>query len=403
MMVRVVFVLFLFLSSSLPALAEKRVALIIGIDKYDNLGANAQLKKAKSDAAAVARVLSDLGFDVIAKEDVSRSAFNSHWQDFLNKLTPGDTAAFYFAGHGVEFGGRTYLLPRDVPSVKPGRDELLRREALSLQEFLVDLKEKGTRLNLVILDACRDNPFEQVAGRSVGSQRGLAMAEPPEGTFIMYSAGSGETALDQLSSADRNPNSVYTRNLLPLLKTPSMSLTEVAEQVRVLVRQMAATVQHRQTPAYYNQVLGQVCVAGGDCGRRVAADAWDRTKDTTSIPALEAFVRRFGDTYYGDLAKVRLSELKQAAETAKRKADELDAERRRLAMLQQEEERKRAEAQQAAEGAKKKAEDYDAEAAATKKLTLAVPPQPKSRAVAVSDGQYKGILDCDKLPWAGPL
>jgi formylglycine-generating enzyme required for sulfatase activity/uncharacterized caspase-like protein len=346
-MVRIVFVLLLcLLSLPLPALAEKRAAFVVGIDKYDNLSKDAQLDKARNDARAVARLLKDLGFDVIAKEDIARSAFNSHWQDFLNKLGPGDTAAFYFAGHGVEFGGRTYLLPRDVPSLKPGRDELLRREALSLQEFLADLKEKGTRLNLVILDACRENPFEQVAGRSVGGRRGLPITEPPEGTFIMYSAGAAETALDVLDENDRDPNSVYTRHLLPLLKTPGLSLTEVAEQVRVSVRQMAATVQHRQTPAYYNQVIGRVCLAGGDCGLRIVAgpasptsseagEAWAVTRGTTSIPALEAFIRRFGDTYYGDLAKVRLAEMKENEVAAKRKVEEdakAEAERQRVTL-----------------------------------------------------------------------
>jgi uncharacterized caspase-like protein len=373
MMVRIVFVLLLCLLLPSPALAEKRVALVIGIDKYDNLGPSAQLRKARSDAAAVARVLRDLGFDVIAKEDVTRSAFNSHWQDFLNKLTPGDTVAFYFAGHGVEFAGRSYLLPRDVPNLKPGRDELLRREALSLQEFLADLREKGTRLNLAILDACRDNPFEQVAGRSVGSRRGLAVSEaPPEGTFIMYSAGSGESALDRLNDADRDANSVFTRNLLPLLRSPGMPLTEVAKQVRVAVRQMAATVQHRQTPAYYDQVLGPVCLAGGECGTRVAgaeaAEAWDRTRDTTSVAALEAFIRRFGDTYYGDVAKARLAELEEAArvaEAAKQRAEE----RQRFALPQHERETERAEAAKAAEGKRAAAASGDeAKPAALSKL-----------------------------------
>jgi formylglycine-generating enzyme required for sulfatase activity len=211
--------------------------------------------------------------------------------------------------------------------VKPGRDELLRREALSLQEFLADLKEKGTRLNLVILDACRENPFEQVAGRSVGRIRGLAITEPPEGTFIMYSAGAGETALDALNDDDRNPNSVYTRHLLPLLKTPSLTLTDVAEQLRVSVRQIAATVQHRQTPAYYNQVLGRVCLAGGDCGPRGAPASvqsaevertWDRVKDTTSIPALDAFRQQYGKSnlVYDRLAEGRIEELKKLAMVA---------------------------------------------------------------------------------------
>src|SRR5262249_39910298 len=126
------------------------------------------------------------------------------------------------------------------------------------------------------------------------SRRGLAVSEPPpEGTFIMYSAGAGESALDRLDDdTDRDPNSVFTRNLLPLLPAPGLTLTDGAEQVRVSVRQMAGTVKHLQTPAYYNQVLGRVCLAGGDCGARPpdaapavqateAERAWDRTKDTT--------------------------------------------------------------------------------------------------------------------------
>jgi hypothetical protein len=306
------------------AQTENRVALVIGIDKYDNLGPQAQLRKAKGDSAAIAKALKDLGFDVIAKDDVTRSAFNSHWQDFLNKLSPGDTAAFYFAGHGIELGGRNYLIPRDVPNLRPGREELLKRESLSLQEFLTDLRERGTRLNIVILDACRDNPFDQLTGRTLGGARGLAVTEPPEGTFIMYSAGAGETALDRLNDSDNNPNSVYTRQLLPLLKSPGLTLTDVAEQVRVAVRQTASGVQHRQTPAYYNQVLGRVCIAGCTPPITVppptappvmlqseAAEAWDRTKDTTNIALLQAFLARYKNTFYAEHAQARLDELKK--------------------------------------------------------------------------------------------
>ena len=323
-MLRAVITLLSCMLLSSVAMAQKRVALVIGIDRYDNLDTRAQLKKARADAAAMADALRSVGFDVIHKEDATRSAFNSHWQDFLNKLAAGDTATFYFAGHGVELSGRNYLIPRDAPSVRPGRDELLKREALSVQEFLADLREKGTRLNLVILDACRDNPFDQVAGRSVGSTRGLAVTEPPEGTFIMFSAGSGETALDSLNSTDPDPNSVYTRRLLPLLKAQGISLTEVAEQVRVDVRQVASTVQHRQTPAYYNQVLGRVCLAGGDCiasgalrsattpvRLSEAAEAWSAVKDTTSLTVLGAFTTQYKGTIYADLARARIEELKK--------------------------------------------------------------------------------------------
>jgi uncharacterized caspase-like protein len=106
-----------------PAAAQKRVALVVGIDRYDNLHPYAQLKKAGADAQSVAETLAALGFDVVHKNELTRSAFNSHWQDFLNKLSAGASSP----GHGVELGGRNYLLPRDVPNLRPGREELLRR------------------------------------------------------------------------------------------------------------------------------------------------------------------------------------------------------------------------------------------------------------------------------------
>jgi len=329
----------LVLVCSVTAAAARQVALVVGIDRYDNLEPRSQLAKARADARSVAELLGSLGFVVNLHEDVTRSAFNTHWQDFLNQLAPGDTAAFYFAGHGVELGGRNYLLPRDIPSVRPGRDELLRRESLSLQEFLADLREKGTRVNFVVLDACRDNPFEQVAGRSVGTTRGLAVTEPPEGTFIMFSAGSGESALDRLNRSDGDTNSVYMRNLLPLLREPGLSLTDVAEQVRLRVRAMAATVSHRQTPAYYNQVLGRVCLAGGTCEPRAAAAqgmaapatasqqqteaerAWERVRESRSAAVLEAFAAQFPGTVYAALARDRVAELTPARKPAAKTKD----------------------------------------------------------------------------------
>jgi TPR repeat protein len=253
--------------------AEQRVALVIGNDVYDKLGPRAQLKKARQDAMAVGSTLRSLGFTVIEGRDVTRSQFNELWQEFLGRLSTGDTAVFYFAGHGIELGGQNFLVPRDVPGIRPGQEERLRRESLLLQEFLWDLRERKTRVNLVILDACRENPFEEVAGRSIGGKQGLVMREPPEGTFIMFSAGSGETALDRLGDDDQDANSVYTRHLLPLMTTSGLALEEIAKRVRLKVRESAATVSHRQTPAYYNQVLGTFCLAGADCGASAAATA----------------------------------------------------------------------------------------------------------------------------------
>ena len=98
--------------------------------------------------------------------------------------------------------------------------------------------------------------------RSVGGTRGLARVEAPEGTFVLYSAGTGQAALDRLSDTDDNANSVFTRSLVPLIKTPGLPLQEVALKVREEVVALASSVGRKQTPAYYDQVIGRFCVAG---------------------------------------------------------------------------------------------------------------------------------------------
>jgi caspase domain-containing protein len=243
--------------SALPAHAEKRVALTVGIDAYDKLPALEQLSAAANDARAMGTALRQLGFAVTVEENLARLDFLNAWQSFLNKLGPGDTAALFFAGHGVEIGGLNYLLPRDVPKVALGQDKLLAGGSIRFNELMDDLRERKVRVALLIIDACRDNPFRDGTGRSVGSARGLARVEPPEGTFVMYSAGAGEQALDRLSGADLNPNSVYTRTLLPILAMPGLSLQDIAARVREEVVAVARTTGRKQTPAYYDQLVGK--------------------------------------------------------------------------------------------------------------------------------------------------
>ena len=104
----------------------KRVALVVGINKYDNLPRERQLAKAVNDARAMEAALKAVGFDVIKAEDVGRSAFNQAWQQLLNKLAPGDEVAVFFSGHGVEIEGGNYLVPRDVPAVGSGEARRLK-------------------------------------------------------------------------------------------------------------------------------------------------------------------------------------------------------------------------------------------------------------------------------------
>lgn len=251
---------------TVPSRAEKRVAFVVGIDAYDRLTPEKQLKKAVQDARSVSASLRQLGFTVTAAENAGRFQLNQLWAAFINAIEPGDVAAFYFSGHGVEMGGVNYLIPSDIPPLDPEQGELLKSEALSFETMTEALRQRRARVSLIILDACRNNPFVDRHGKSLGSEGGLARVQPPEGTFVLYAAGVGQRALDRLSDLDPDPNSVFTRTLLPLLSQPGLKIAELARGLKERVRDLAlsANPPRHQTPAYYDEVIGDFCLAG--CG-----------------------------------------------------------------------------------------------------------------------------------------
>ena len=314
--------------SAIGALAERRHAIVFGNDRYDHVVA---LERAVNDASVIASTLSEIGFEVTAVENATRRGFNRALQDFNNTLEPGDIAFFFFAGHGIAIEGRNYLLPSDIPEARPGQEQFIRSEAIAVDEVMAGIGATGARISILVIDACRDNPFAREGTRSLGSTRGLARSAPPAGSFVLYSAGVGQTALDRLGESDRDPNSVFTRKLASLLREPGLALTETARRVRRDVQALAATVSHEQRPAYYDEVSGDFFLAGAPERREAsttplaphgsgpsgAAEAWAATKDTTSIAVLKAFMASFPRTVYATMAGARITELEQAEAEAK--------------------------------------------------------------------------------------
>lgn len=305
----------------------KRVAFVVGINNYENLGSNQQLNKAVADARAIADTFKALGFEVIKAENSKRNAFFQSWQRFLNAVQPGDVTAVYFAGHGVELQSTNYLLASDIPDAADGAD-VLKSSAIDIPALIERLKEQQPQVSLVIIDACRDNPYPKRGLRSIGSSRGLGGSDPPKGTFLMMSAGKGEAALDALSGSDTNPNSVYTRKLIPLLREPGLEITDIALRVRSEVTELAKTVGHEQSPAFYHQLTGKFYLTEPRAAPVVAnaprvstatseaAEAWAAVDQTRSVAVLQSFVRRYGDTFFGDLARQRIDDINRGSAAA---------------------------------------------------------------------------------------
>jgi formylglycine-generating enzyme required for sulfatase activity len=251
-----------FVCALAPAHAEKRVALVIGNDRYTNLSDREQLRKAVNDAQAVGRALKQIGFDVVSGENLGRQAMIDKLDEAARRLSAGDTVFFFFAGHGVAIDGVNYILPADVPDVEKGQVTRLTGAAVREDDITAALMRSGARVAVVVLDACRENPFG-TGTRGIGGERGLAPRDPPSGVFTLYSASRGQAALDRLSSDDGSPNSVFTRVLVPALTRPGLDLPALAVGVREEVARIAQSVGHAQRPAYYDETIGgQIYLAG---------------------------------------------------------------------------------------------------------------------------------------------
>jgi hypothetical protein len=303
-----------------PAVLGKRVALVIGNGAYQKAP---KLNNPIKDATAMAGMLKALGFDVVEHQNLGFLELRRAIKEFSNTVRGADAAVVYFSGHGIEVDGTNYLIPVDAILET---DIDVPDETYSLDRLLKVL-EPAKRLRLVMLDACRDNPFARSMKRSV-SVRAVSLGLAPveltgANTLIAFAAKAGSYALDGQEGA----NSPYATALLNNLATPGLDLRIALGRVRDDV--LKAT-NSRQEPYLYGSLGGEeiyfVAVvslpladpassmlplaASRDSAER-AERAWMMAKDTTSIAVLEAFIRHFADSFYASLARARLEELKE--------------------------------------------------------------------------------------------
>src|SRR5712672_2483222 len=229
-----------------PAFADKRVALVIGNSAYQNV---AQLPNPVNDGATIAATLKDAGFDVVdSRHDLPAAETRRVLRDFADRARDADIAVVYYAGHGIEVDGTNYLIPVDA---KLERDTDVYDEAFSLDRVLLAI-EPAKQLRLVILDACRDNPFAKTMKRTVASRaigQGLAKIEPTSpNMLIAYSAKAGSTAAD-----GDGKNSPFTVALSEHLTTPGLDVRRAFGFVR---DDVLKTTGNRQEPFVYGSLGG---------------------------------------------------------------------------------------------------------------------------------------------------
>jgi Caspase domain len=333
---RAFFATLIFLTAfACPAEAARKLALVIGINNYKEVP---KLEKAVGDAEAIGQALSGLGFEVSTALDVDRRGLNLALSKLYASIEPGDTVLVQYSGHGVQIESDNYLLPADVPAPEDGNADLLKSESLRLNTLVDTLTAKGAAATILIIDACRDNPFATTGKRSIGGTRGLANIATEKGTFIMYSAGVGQSALDNLGESDSVKTSVYTRVLVTRLAQSGLKLRDLAASVRADVEQMGKSIGHDQRPAYYDDLPADFSLSpAGDQlvvqqqavyvppkvvapppvvksdNADEARQAWEAVKDQNSPAPFDIVAKRYAGTFYGDLAASRANELRDTA------------------------------------------------------------------------------------------
>ncbi len=314
-----------------PAFAEKRVALVLSNQAYQNV---APLPNPVNDGGLIAAMLKDAGFDVVDfRRDLPAVETRRALRDFADRTRDAEIAVVYYAGHGIEVDGANYLIPVDA---RLERDTDVYDEAFSLDRVLIAI-EPAKKLRLVILDACRDNPFAKTMKRTVASRaigQGLAKVEPTSpNVLIAYAAKAGSTAAD-----GDGKNSPFTSALAKHLATPGLDVRRAFGYVR---DDVLKSTNNRQEPFVYGSLGGEdvPLVPAPAKAAPVPNPQADIRRDyelalqVGNKSALNAFLAQYPDGFYASLAKLQLEKItaEEARVAATEKARAAEQERARLA------------------------------------------------------------------------
>jgi uncharacterized caspase-like protein len=334
---------------STPVAAADRVALVIGNGKYVNANT---LPNPANDARAMAKALSNIGFDVSFGEDLDHTSMERLVSDFLRKTASAKISLIFYAGHGLQVDGRNYLVPIDA-KLEAASD--LNYETIRLDDILDSLNDDPSRANIIILDACRDNPLARTFASRLGASRSAAVSTGlaaystvGSGTLIAFSTAPGQVALD-----GNGANSPFTEGLLKYLATPGLEVRQMLTRVR---DDVARATHDRQLPWDNSSLRGDVYLAsaptaavippsdaqvppsGASVSRSAASApdevAWNFVKDTHDSDEVRRFITEFPGSPHLIEAAEKLAALQpHPAEAATDIAKKLQIELHRVGCL----------------------------------------------------------------------
>lgn len=315
-----------FLISTVSAQADKRVAFVVGNGAYKNVAA---LPNPATDATSMARLLRNVGFEVVEGSNLTRDRMTEKLLDFGRKAEGADVALFFYAGHGIAVNGTNYLLPVDA-DLKSEMDIKLGAAInvdLTLEQTMGDAKVK-----LVFLDACRDNPFaakirSAKATRSVNVQSGLAEMKSGEGTLIAFATGPGQTALD----GEAGTNSPFTRALMANLTAPGVEIQQAMTKVRAQVQDetskgqlpwghtnLTGAVYLNQAPTPSAEASEPAAIATASSTSDAELEFWRSIKETNKPEELNAYLTNYPNGTFKSIALARIASLQDGPSTATR-------------------------------------------------------------------------------------